>query len=129
MASRTFATMYPVTPWSITSRTEPRSNASTGVAQAMASIMTRPNGSGQSMGKKKSRGLAQEPSFLAVVDLANEFDTGGVQKRCDAFPEIGLVGAIDFRGNFERHAGRAGDFNGTIDAFLRRDAAEEGEIV
>ena len=71
------------------------------------------------MGKRRAAGLAQEPSFLALVDLANEFDTGGVQKGCDAFPEIGLVGAIDFRGNFERHAGRAGDFNGAIDAFLR----------
>ena len=34
--------MQPVTPGSITSRTEPRSKAITGVAQAMASIMTRP---------------------------------------------------------------------------------------
>ena len=42
--------MKPVRPSSITSGTEPRLNAMTGVPQAMASIITRPNGSGQSIG-------------------------------------------------------------------------------
>ena len=42
--------MKPVTPSSITSGTEPRLNAITGVPQAIASIITRPNGSGQSIG-------------------------------------------------------------------------------
>ena len=42
--------MKPVTPSSITSGTEPRLKAITGVPQAIASIITRPNGSGQSIG-------------------------------------------------------------------------------
>ena len=50
MALISSSTMKPVTPSSTTSGTEPRLNAMTGVPHAMASIMTRPNGSGQSIG-------------------------------------------------------------------------------
>jgi hypothetical protein len=46
--------MKPVTPGSTTSRTEPQSQATTGVPQAMASIITRPNGSGQSIGNSSA---------------------------------------------------------------------------
>ena len=42
--------MKPVTPSVTTSGTEPRLNAITGVPHAIASIITRPNGSGQSIG-------------------------------------------------------------------------------
>ena len=48
-------TMRPVTPSSITSGTEPWRKASTGVPQAMASIITRPKGSGQSIGNSSAR--------------------------------------------------------------------------
>ena len=46
--------MKPVTPSSITSGTEPRLNAITGVPHAIASIITRPNGSGQSIGNSSA---------------------------------------------------------------------------
>jgi len=39
-----------VTPFSITSGTEPQLHATTGVPQAIDSIMSKPNGSGQSIG-------------------------------------------------------------------------------
>ena len=48
------STTNPVTPSSITSGTEPLRQAMTGVPQAMASIITRPNGSGQSMGNSRA---------------------------------------------------------------------------
>ena len=48
------STMAPVRPSSMISGTEPQRNASTGVPQAMASIMERPNGSGQSMGNSSA---------------------------------------------------------------------------
>ncbi len=41
-------------PWSMTSRTEPRLNAMIGVPLAIASIMTSPKGSGQSIGKSNA---------------------------------------------------------------------------
>src|SRR3974377_753098 len=50
IAPPTSSTMKPVMPSSTTSGAEPRLNAITGVPQAIASIMTRPNGSGQSIG-------------------------------------------------------------------------------
>jgi len=43
------STMNPVSPCSTISSTEPRLNAITGVPHAIASIITKPNGSGQSI--------------------------------------------------------------------------------
>jgi hypothetical protein len=43
-----------VTPWSMISETEPRRKARTGVPHAIASIMAKPNGSGQSIGNKSA---------------------------------------------------------------------------
>ena len=48
------STMNPLTPSSITSGTEPRRKAITGVPQAIASIITSPKGSGQSIGKSSA---------------------------------------------------------------------------
>ena len=45
-------TMKPLTPFSITSGTDPHGQAIVGVPHAMASIITTPNGSGQSMGNR-----------------------------------------------------------------------------
>ena len=50
--------MKPVTPSSITSGTEPRRSAITGVPAASDSIITSPNGSGQSLGKRVARAPA-----------------------------------------------------------------------
>ena len=48
------STTNPVTPSCITSGTEPQRQAITGVPQAIASIMTKPNGSGQSIGNSRA---------------------------------------------------------------------------
>jgi hypothetical protein len=47
----------PSDPLLTTSGTEPRGKAITGVPHAIASIMTKPNGSGQSMGNSKAAGM------------------------------------------------------------------------
>ena len=57
--------MKPVTPSSTISGTEPRFQATTGVPQAIASIITRPKGSGQSMGKSSARALPRRSAFRA----------------------------------------------------------------
>ena len=57
--------MKPVTPSSTTSGTEPRRQATTGVPQAMASIMARPNGSGQSIGNRSAAASPRNADFSA----------------------------------------------------------------
>ena len=63
----TSSTMKPVTPSSITSGTEPRLNATTGVPQAIASIITRPNGSGQSIGNSSAFAPDRNAGFCASL--------------------------------------------------------------
>ena len=64
-ASSTLSTTKPVTPWSMTSGTEPQFQAMTGVPQAIASIITRPNGSAQSMGNSSAAALPRNSAFSA----------------------------------------------------------------
>jgi len=64
-ASSTVETMNPLSPSVRTSGTEPLRKATTGVPQAMASIITSPNGSGQSMGKSRPRALPRKRCFSA----------------------------------------------------------------
>ena len=60
------------------SGTEPLRKASTGVPHAIASIMTRPNGSGQSIGNMR---FAEEFALRTLVDLSYEFDARLVEQR------------------------------------------------
>ena len=64
-ASVSFSTINPVTPWSIISGIDPRRQAITGVPQAMASITTSPNGSGQSIGKRRAAAFPRKSAFAA----------------------------------------------------------------
>ena len=57
--------MKPLTPSSMISAIAPLSHAMTGVPQAIASITTSPNGSGQSMGNKSAAALPRNASFSA----------------------------------------------------------------
>ena len=72
--------------------------------------------------------VAQELRLLVVVDLADEFDAAAVEQRFDLGLEIGLVGAVHLGGDLERNAQRARDGDGAVGTFLRRDAAEKGEV-
>ncbi len=62
-ASASLETMKPVTPSSTISGTEPRFQATTGVPQAIASIITRPKGSGQSIGNRSARAPPRSSPF------------------------------------------------------------------
>ncbi|MNY83581.1 hypothetical protein D3C86_2264500 [compost metagenome] len=55
--------MNPVTPGSMISGTDPQFQATTGVPQAMASIITRPNGSGQAMGNSRALAPPRKSDF------------------------------------------------------------------
>ena len=64
--------MKPVSPWSTISGTEPQRQAITGVPQAMASIITRPNGSGQSIGNSSAWALPRNADFsLSPISPTN----------------------------------------------------------
>ena len=72
--------MKPLTPGLNYLGTAPQFHAMTGVPQAIASIMTRPKGSGQLIGKSSAMALPRN-SDLRIADLSNEFDEGVIQQR------------------------------------------------
>ncbi len=91
--------MTPLTPSATTSGTDPLRQAMTGVPADMDSIMTRPKGSGQSIGKSKRARLAEKFALLALIDLADEFDQRMIEHRFDHGLEIFEVDIVDFRGD------------------------------
>src|SRR6266705_265067 len=89
------STMKPVKPSSMISGTEPRLYAITGVPQAIASIMTRPNGSGQSIGTSSPIDWP-EPFGLVMIE-AMACGTPVIAYNRGSVPEIideGLTGFI-----------------------------------
>ena len=106
-----------------------RAKAMTGVPQAMASIMTRPKGSGQSIGNSSAGASAEEVVLLGLVDLADELDERARRAAAgSASLEVVDVRRVDLGRDPQRHAGPAGDLDGPVEPLLRRDAAEEGEV-
>ena len=75
--------MKPVTPSVITSGTEPRRNAITGVPHAMASIMTRPKGSGQSIGNNNAGDAGQQGHLVLFAKFTQELYSGQIKQRSD----------------------------------------------
>ena len=73
-ASSIVSTMKPLTPSAITSGTEPLRKAITGVPADIASIITRPKGSGQSIGNSSARACPRKSHLALLVDLADELD-------------------------------------------------------
>ena len=106
-------------PASMISATEPRRKASTGVPHAMASIMTRPNGSGQSTGKRTARASPRKSDLFALVDLPDKLDTGQVEQRHDALAEIGFIDLIHLGRDLQRHTQRLRYLNGPVGSFFR----------
>jgi len=71
-ASSSVSTIKPDTPSSMTSTTEPDLKAITGVPQAIASIITSPNGSGQSTGNSNAAALTKKATLFVLGNLADE---------------------------------------------------------
>ena len=107
--------MKPVTPSSITSGTEPRLNATTGVPQAIASIIIRPNGSGQSIGNSSAFAPDRNAGFCASL-ISPMNSTCGVEQRLDHFLEVVGVGLVDLRGDLQRQPALRGDPDRGVDA-------------
>ena len=104
------------------SGTEPQRKASTGVPQAMASIMDKPNGSGQSIGNSSALRLAEEFASSARSSISPMNSTPGRSSSgAIVFAEIGLVDLVDLGGDLERQAerrairmARSGRFSGEM---------------
>ena len=77
--SSTSSHKNPVTPSSTISGTDPRGNAMTGVPHASASIITMPNGSGQSMGKRSARAPPRS-SCLPASPISPTNSTSGSER-------------------------------------------------
>src|SRR5215204_4678099 len=95
----------------------------------MASIITKPNGSGQSIGKQKGKCVSKKAAFLLLIDLANELDKGVVEKGPDHLLEIVLVNLVHFRRDLEGDSGAFRNVNCPVGAFLRGDPAQKGKVI
>ena len=96
----------------------------------MLSIMTRPKGSGQLIGNSRACAPLEERWLLSVVDLANEFDIRiGLQQRLDAGLKILTIRNVDLSGDLQLDADATGDTDRGLDALLRRDPAQEREVI
>ena len=120
--------MKPVTPSSITSGAEPQPKPTTGVPQAIASIITSPNGSGQSIGNSSAAAPPRKAGFCASLISPMYSISGWSSSGSITFSEIRRVGRIDLGGHLQRHAQALGDLDRPVGPLLRRHAAEEGEI-
>jgi hypothetical protein len=72
--------MNPVLPCSMISETDPQRHAITGVPQAMASISTRPKGSGQSIGNKRALAFPKNADF-SLSPICRCFGLPSVRER------------------------------------------------
>ena len=95
----------------------------TGVPQAMASIITRPKGSGQEDRKEYGKGATQEVRLLGFAYLTDELHSRCVKKWKNTGFEIISIGWVHLRGDAERQARAASYFNGAVYTFLGCDAA------
>src|SRR5438552_17503979 len=67
--------MNPVFPFSMISETDAQRHAITGVPQAMASISTRPNGSGQSIGNRRALAFPRKADYsLSPISPISAFE-------------------------------------------------------
>ena len=78
--------------------------------------------------KKQCARTSQQLGFFNVVDFAQELHERIAHQWTYCLIKIGIVRAVDLCGNVERHSALSGNVDRTIDALLRRDAANKCEI-
>ena len=120
--------MKPVTPSSTISGIAPLSQAMTGVPQAIASITTSPNGSGQSIGNNSAAALPRKAAFSASPISPIYSTSIAVDQRLDRVVEIGAIVVADLGGDLELQPGPPGDLDGAVGPLVARQPAEEGEV-
>ena len=112
----------------MTSGTAPQRHATTGVPHAMASITTRPNGSGQSIGKRSAAALPRK-ARLSLSPISPMTRPRLAEQGLDHLGKIGPVDRVNLRGDLESEPCAPSDGDGAVGPLLGRDPSEEGEIV
>ena len=111
----------------MTSGTEPQRNARTGVPHDMASIITSPNGSGQSTGN--NRAAASPKNFVFSRSLIpDELYAWAINKREYILAEVVLIDLVDLGGDLQRDASGVRYSNRAIRALFRRNPSQEGKV-
>src|SRR4029453_9158457 len=100
----------------------------TGVPQAIASAITSPNGSGQSIGNSNAYALPRNSSFssssISPTNSTRELLSNGAISDS----RIILVYSIDFRCNFEWHSDLLRNFDRAVHSFLWRNTSQKSQI-
>ena len=96
----------------------------TGVPQAMASIITNPNGSGHLIGKSPGK----ERLFRVVIYLTDELDLPAVDLGRYLLVEIPIFGARDFSSDPKGHSCSKSDANCIFGPFFGSQAPKKGQV-
>src|SRR5947199_233034 len=78
--------------------------------------------------EQEGDGAAEEGRLLAVVDLADVFDTGLIEQGLDLGREIVAIDRVDLRRDLERQTAAPRDPDRAVDRLFGCDAAEKSEI-
>ncbi|MEY9399157.1 hypothetical protein ABIF79_005532 [Bradyrhizobium japonicum] len=100
----------------------------TGVPQAIASIMTRPNGSGQSIGNSRARGAGKKRLLPRLVGFADELDFLAVDVRFELLLEVSRLRARYLGGDPQRHPGSTCDAHRVFGALVDRQPPKKGQV-
>ena len=79
--------------------------------------------------QQQGLGAAEEVGLLGVADFTDHLDLVAIDHRPDGGFKVFAVDPIDFGGDLQLHAARAGDPDGAVGRFFRADAAQEREVV
>ena len=101
----------------------------TGVPADIASIMTSPNGSGQSIGNRSARAFPRKLHFSCSLTSPMNSTSGWSSSGLITSSKYVLVGLVDLRGDLERNSGALRDLDGPIGPLLRRNPAQKREVI
>ena len=124
-----FLARNPVTPGLMTSGTDPHGRAMTGVPHASASIIARPNGSGQSIVKSNASAPPRNSLFCTSSISPMYSIIGGLMRGLITSVEVLLVDGVDFGRDLERHSRSERDLDRNVDTFFGRYPSDESEIL
>lgn len=112
----------------MTCGTAPRRNATTGVPLAIVSIITSPNGSGQSIGNNNAIAPPKKISFsLSQISPMNS-TPGPFSSRLVFGVVVSQINFVDLCRDFSRQPDAAGNLDRSLHTFLGADAGKKCEI-
>jgi hypothetical protein len=102
----------------------------TGVPHAIDSIITSPNGSGQSIGKSSAYALPRKECLLLLAtEFSDKFHQLMIEQWLNFIFHVFAIRIIDLSGNLDFHLCAFGYLDSFIDTLFRANPAQEGEIV